>query len=123
MMFASINDVDISDKIQDSTYKVDSEDIVDTWVDASEKNHERIYRSRVKGSFELAFVSDGTGVGHFWDLIEGASKGRVLKIKVFINNLCMTKEIECHFKLEGIKRVDLKNGYFYDRLKMTLEEV
>lgn len=122
-MLASINGVDISDKIQESTYHVDELDVCDTWVDASEKNHERIYRTRVKGSFELAYVSDGTGIQTLYALISGASTGRVLKINVFINNKCVMKEINCHYKLEGMKRVDLRNGLFYDRFKMTLEEV
>lgn len=122
-MLASISGVDLTPRIQDSTYLVDSMDVCDTWIDASGVNHERIYRTRVKGSFELVYVTDGTGVHQLWDLIEGARRGRVLKITVFVNNLCVTKEIECHYVVAGVKRVDLKNGLFVDRIKMTLEEI
>lgn len=50
-----INGVDYSDFVVAESYQVQSNDIYKSWIDANEKEHRCVTRTRVSGSFKMFF--------------------------------------------------------------------
>lgn len=123
-----IGNTDLSQYVQEKSYKVDSVDDYSEWKDAGKHLHRMGYVSKVQGSFELVFL-DGynghDGYGDFLNLIASNSQDKRLTIKVTVGNLNnQLKEIECYYDLKTNSMRWTKNGsnVVVKRILMTIEE-
>ncbi len=131
-MQVSIGNTDISQYVQEKSYKIDSEDEYTEWKDSVGHKHRGGYISKVSGSFELVFIDGWTqnntpvdGYGDFLTLIANNSTDKKLTITLTVNNLNnATRTIVCYYKLTTNEFKYTHNGSncVVKRVLMTIEE-
>lgn len=123
MILAKIGTTDISEYINESSYVMNSEPVTGEWVDANYTTHRDEYRRKVKGSFNLTFVTQ-TAYNDFITLLHGATAGNVTVITVYVGddiNDLVTINAYCHMSMSKYRSIS--DDYSFNRLKMTVEEV
>lgn len=113
---------DISQYINYTTYKVDSEPVYNEWIDANYTTHRDEVRRRIKGSFQLAFVTD-TDYNAFLTLLNNNKSGNLLRIKVYVgSDINSMQDIICHYSLKTDSRKEANDSYIVTLLTMSIEE-
>lgn len=120
----SIDGVDISQYINESTYTMQSVSVHNDWTDAMHRLHQHEYRRRVEGSFEIfCFSSDDYDalIHRFHDNTDDEG---VLTITVYVGSDINRKvEIQCYatLNLEYRKVIDAERTKY--KLNVGLVEV
>lgn len=123
MILASINSTDITKYINESSYVMNSEPVTSEWVDANHVTHRDEYRRKVKGSFDLTFVTQ-QDYNDFIDLLHDATAGIVTVITVYVGddvNDLVTINAYCRMQMSKYRSISA--NYSFNRLKMTVEEL
>ena len=93
-MIFQLNGKDYTKYLQDDSYNVVSVDIGESWTDANYKKHiNEIFK--VQGSFKLVFVKDSDYNTFLIDVQNSKNNDGFVVCTVLVNNLNITKEIEC----------------------------
>lgn len=86
-MLAKIGTIDLTKKIEDKTYVMESEDEYIEWQDGNNRKHRVYVRGRVKGSFNVICDSRlGMDANEFLALVDKHTENRVLTITCWVNN-------------------------------------
>ena len=121
-MLASINGTDISAYIQESTYKMNQENVYEEWEDASHYTHREQLRTRVVGSFELVFVQESDLTSFLTLMNNNMDTNKRLTISVFVSNINAFNEYVMFADFESISDRSISNSYFYKRFSLALAE-
>ena len=122
MVLAKLGTTDITNYINESSYKVDSVPVEHTWVDANYVTHTDELRRRIEGSFELAFRTDQQ-YNDFLTLLNSCKSGNLLRITVYVaSDLNAQQDINCTYKLSLKSRREASPGYIVTILTMSIEE-
>lgn len=122
MILASINSTDITKYINESSYVMNSEPVTSEWVDANYTTHRDEYRRKIKGSFDLTFITK-SDYDDFIDLLHNATSGSITTITVYVGddvNDLVTIQAYCRIIMK--KYASISTDYSFNRLKMTIEE-
>lgn len=111
-MLAKIGTTDITELINESTYKVDSTDKFESWEDGNFVEHRVYTRSQVAGSFDVVLGAvRGTTVEQFVSLLDENTTNHVLnKLAVMVNNKGVVQRIDAYYSLDVKKRRTLTDG-------------
>lgn len=120
-MLAKIGNMDITDYIQESTYKMDESPVENAWKDGEGKNHLDKIRDQITGSFDLVFVRDDLFNAFKANMDANSSKG-ITNIRVLVTNTNQVKDIKAILRLGTAKRIKISSSYTYLRFNATLEE-
>lgn len=122
-MLASLNSTDITKLINESSYKMDSEDVYENWTDGNFREHRVIARSKISGSFEVAlYGQDGYDTKKFLELWNGAVRNHIVTILVYVANEGKMRAIEAYYEIAGKSHRQLSSGKYLDILSIKLEE-
>lgn len=122
-----IGTTDVTQFVQEKSYKIDSIDEYNSWKDAGKHSHRGGYLAKVQGSFEMVFIDDPLN-DHYGDiltLIANNSTDKVLTIKLTVNNLNnVLKEINCYCDITTNSVRYTKNGsdVVVKRMLFNIEE-
>lgn len=123
-MLVQIGTTDISDKIVEGTYKMDQKDIGHKWTDGFGNNHVDVYKTRISGSFDLYFASNkGNTMSNFLRLVDDNTSLGILKLKVYVTNKNVMKEIDAHYEINSKKHADVSKEVQFDKVTVEIEEV
>lgn len=111
MLFTAVSD--FTPFIISKTYKVNEQDVYETWTDANGITHRVIYRKKISGSFELQFI-DRSIYDRFIDELESIKQDGFYPIELYINNLLMTKQVNAFLSMEPVM-----NAQFSDYPEMA----
>lgn len=120
-MTVLINTTDISKYVQESSYKVNQEETYVEWEDAIYQSHRRLARTKVKGSFDLVFVTEDE-LASFLTLVNDNRAANALIMTVYVMNLGQTVTKRFFYKIKGTKTAQINDRYVYKRYTMELEE-
>lgn len=120
-MLAQIGSTDITKWIQESTYKMNAEDIYEAWEDGNWVEHHHLIRDKVKGSFDLVFVTDAD-LNAFITLLNSNTVENYVIITVWVSNKNASSEHRMFYKFENTSDRQISDSYVYKRFKMTLTE-
>ena len=120
-MYFEINGISFDKNVQRSTYQVNEADEYTEWTDANGKKHRSIYRTRVSGTFSMAFL---TAAEHqsFLNNLKIATSESGTKMKVHAQNTNKDKEIIGFYTILANEYIDLGNGYIRDIVQVEVEE-
>lgn len=122
-MLVSLNNIDITDHISESSYKVNSEDSYENWLDGNFREHRIVTRQRISGKFEIALYGrDGWTTKKFLAEWKKATKNNVVNLVVYVCNEDRYANIEAFYEIAGKKHLQLSSGAYLDVLTVTLEE-
>lgn len=122
MILAKLGDTDITNYINESSYKVNSEPVYNEWTDANYRKHRDEVRRRVTGSFDLAFVND-TQYNSFLTLLNNNKTGNVVSIKLYVgSDINALVDCYCYYKMVTNKRRQANSDYIVTIVTMDLEE-
>lgn len=117
-----INGVNITDHINESSYRIDADRKYKSWNDGNGRQH-RIYTTeKVNGTFTVAlYGKDGMDLDAFLELWKTAVKDNVVTIALWVNNLGKMKLIEAYYTFTMKKHTKVNDRYV-DLLEIKLEE-
>ena len=123
-MQVKIGNTDVTAAVQESTYEVNQESHFESWVNANNVTmHTNPYK-KVSGTFDMVFIP-GLSMEYstFLNLLTENTVGDVTSISLSVNNLdgaLMNINAFVTVKMDPIR--DLKNGYYYKRANIKVEE-
>ena len=131
-MQVMIGNTDLTQYVQEKSYKIESVDDFTEWKDAGKRLHRGGYTSKVQGSFEMVFLDGNTVEGvvqdHFGDvltLIANNTTDNVLDIKLTVNNLNnLLKEIYCYCDIttNSVRYTKNDSGVVVKRMLFNIRE-
>lgn len=122
-MLAMINGIDITDYINEKTYKMNQGKVYESWQDGNYREHRIYTRTRITGSFEVALYGKNAMLTQdFLDLWNSAVNNNVITILVYVQNTNKNELIEAYYEFEGTFHRKLLNGKYCDVLNVTIEE-
>lgn len=122
MILAKLGDVDITNYINYTSYKVSSEPVYNEWTDANYRKHRDEVRRRVTGSFDLAFITDDQ-YNSFLTLLNNNKTGNLLSIKLYVgSDVNALVDCYCYYKMSLQSRKEANANYIVTIVTMDLEE-
>ena len=121
MVLAVVNSTDITRYIDKDTFKVNSEDVYESWQNANFVEKRIVVRQRVEGQFEIR-CGKGLTLAAFISNWEAAVVNKVVTMGVFVQNTNSFEAIQAFYSFEGQQHVELDNGAYYDRLVVKIRE-
>ena len=122
MQLLVINETDVTRFINESSYTMNSTPVYEEWTDANYKTHRSEYRRRVKGSFDLCFITPEQ-YNDFIALLKSASDKNLLTATFYVGgDINNYQELNVYYTLESIKTVSISSKNIFNKVKMTIEE-
>lgn len=122
-MLASINGVDLTPYINPKTYKMNAEDVYESWQDGNFVEHRIYTRTRIKGSFEVAlYGQNGMTTQGFLNAWNGGVNNHVATMYVFVQNKNQNEPIEAFFTFKGTFHREMINNQYCDKLTIEIVE-
>ena len=122
MILAKLGTTDITNYINETSYKIDSVPVEHTWTDANYMSHTDELRRRIEGSFDLAFRSD-TEYNSFLTLLNEYKSGNLLRITVYVSgDVNALQDIICTYKLSQKSRREANSSHIVTILTMDIKE-
>lgn len=123
-MLVIVNKTDISEHINETSYKMDVEDVNTSWVNGNNVTIVKKVRERITGSFEIAlYGKNGMDTASFLELWNGAVKPNgTIDLLVYVPALGRSKAIDAIYRFKSTKHVKLMNGNYMDVFEITIEE-
>lgn len=97
MLFTAVSD--FTPFIISKTYKVNKQDVYETWTDANGITHRVIYRTKISGSFEMQFINRAM-YDVFIDELESIKTDGYYPVELYVNNLLTTKTANVFLQIE-----------------------
>jgi len=97
MLFRAVSDY--TPFIISKTYKVNEQDVYETWTDANGITHRVIYRRKISGSFEMKFINRQEYDNFLSDLASVKTDG-YYPVELYVNNLLTTKSANVFLQIE-----------------------
>ena len=108
--FFQIGTTDMTPFIDLQNFKVNSEDVYETWTDGNYNEHREIARTRIVGTLKLGF-SDLTEFDSFRSLMaSNRNANGYYPIQIYVNNLNSTESINAFVDPVGEAKWDQVNG-------------
>lgn len=122
MILAKLGNTDITPYINYTSYKMASVPVYNEWTNANYEIIRDEVRRRIKGSFDLAFVTD-TDYDTFIGLINDNKAGNLLRIQVYVgSDVNALREILCYYDLSPVSRKEASEGYIVSIMTMNIEQ-
>lgn len=119
-----INDVDVTSCVQESTYNIDLKEEYKSWRDAAGYEHREAYRSKIKGTFDMVFISGySLDYATVKSALDAATTDHVLTITLTVNNLNgASQTIYAYYRIDFKPMRRISNAVTYKRATITIEE-
>jgi len=121
MGLVTVNNTDITRYINKDTYKVNSNDVYESWLNANFVEKRIFTRKRVEGQFEIR-CGKGLTLAAFLSNWEAAVSNGVVTMGLWVQNTNSFEAIQAFYSFEGQEHVELDNGAVYDRLIVKIKE-
>lgn len=121
MAYVVVNQTDVTRYIDKDTYKMNSEDVYQSWQNANFVEKRIPVRTKVSGEFDIR-CGKGLTLANFLSNWEAAVVNKVVTIGVFVQNRNDFELIEAFYSITGKEHVELDNGAVYDLLTVKIEE-
>lgn len=122
MELFKMGDVDFTKCIRMGTYKVNSKDVYNEWVDGNYKTHRDIVRSKVKGTFSLYFT-DASKEEEFFDILNSITgTGGQTPVSVYVNNHHEVRDVEVFIDIDPSNEKPYMGLNKYGGFELSLEE-
>jgi hypothetical protein len=123
-MLVSVNGIDITEHIDEKSYKMNSEDYYESWKDGNNREH-RIYTGdKIRGEFLLAlYGKDGVDMQEFLDIWNSAVDNHVVTLGVYVQNTNTTEMIEAYYTFTSSFHRKILGGNYFDKIKVSIQEV
>lgn len=119
-----INGVDYTPYIVDGSYKIDTDDVYESWTDGNMKEH-RIYVSRkVTGSVQILCSEEGTWprVDTLKSDLAAATTNHVTMLGVYVPTMGSVQAINCYYDLKSTSHIKSIGGKFTDVFTLEIKE-
>lgn len=118
-----VNGIDFTECVQETTYKVDEQDVFTKWTDANGVDHRKVIRQRITGSFDLVFIEGYKKTyTEFMEAVKAAKTDGALEITLSVNNLDEVKTISCFYSIKFKAPQKIAEGRTFRKCTFTLEE-
>lgn len=122
MQTIMIGTTPITDLIVDGTYKMDAQDMYESWKDGNYREHRVIITSKIEGSFDVALKSDQTSLADFMQIIRNAEVNGVITALVDVTNRGSAEAISAYYELENKTHDITASGRVVDVVTVKLKE-
>ena len=119
-----INGVDYTPDIVDGSYKIDSDDVYESWTDGNMVEHRIIVTSKVTGSVQVLCSEEGTWprVSEFLADLAAATSNHVLTLGVYVPSRGSVEAINCYYDLKSASHIKSIGGKLTDVFTLEIKE-
>lgn len=119
-----ISSTNIKNYIVAGTYKMDSSDSYESWLDGNFVQHRVIVTSKINGSFDVVCCNKTGSItlADFYDIFGDSQDEGVVICSVYVTNRGQQRTIEAYYKITTKEHTLLADGSFLDVLTVTIEE-
>ena len=119
-----LNGVDYTPYIVEGSYKIDSDDIYESWIDGNMLEHRLVVTSKVSGSVQLLCSELGRWpkVSELLADINAATNNHVLTCGVYVPSRGAVEAINCYFNLVSSSHIKSLGGKFTDVFTLEIKE-
>lgn len=126
-MLVTINGVDLTPLIDEKSYKMNTEDTYESWLDGNYVEHRIYTRNKVKGSFNICLYGQTVNntvmtTSAFLNLWNAAVDNHKATLGVFVQNMNSFEAIEAFYHFEGTFHREMINGSWCDKLTVSITE-
>lgn len=110
-----INNVDLTEYVQESRYSVNSVNEYSKWTDANYVVHRNYKKTRVSGEIELVVYFGIEGkmtLGDLLSMIDSSTQNRITTIACYVMNTGEFKSIYCHLDVTVTNRLKADEAGF-----------
>lgn len=119
-----IGSTNVKNYIVEKTYKMDAQDLYESWQDGNFRQHRVIVANKVSGSFDVV-CSNKTGditLADFYNIFGSAQNNGVVMCSVYVTNKGTQKTINAYYKLTNKEHTLLADGTYLDIITVGLDE-
>ena len=120
--FFQIGSTDLTPYIDVQNFKVNSEDVYETWTDGNFIEHREITRSRVRGTIKIGFKDRADLTSFLTLLSNNRNANGYYPVQIFVNNLNTTSSINVFMDPVGEAKWDVVNGRQWLVLTLNVRE-
>ena len=108
--FFQIGTTDLTEFVDIQTYKINREDVYETWTDGNWMEHRVVARTRISGTLRLGFA-DAADLAAFLALLAAEkTAGGWYPVTAYVLNTGATAAVDAFVDPEGEAKWDIKNG-------------
>lgn len=120
---AIIGSTDISNLIVDGTYKMDLEDLFESWKDGNCVEHRIYISSKIRGSFNVALSNkNNCTLSQFKTIIDNATTNHIVLGAFQCTNTGQLEAIEAYVDLTNKDHILTADGTFVDIVTVGITE-
>ena len=120
MNLVTVNSFDLSPYIIAPSYEMNREDVFREWVDGNGITHRSVYRTRVRGQFEVKFW-DRSKYATFLTNIGAVKTGGYYPMTVYVNNTETTENVNLFMEFSPTLTAKYSTPE-YETFRITVEE-
>lgn len=119
-----LNGVDYTPYIVEGSYKIDSDDVYESWNDGNMVEHRIVVTSKVSGSVQLLCSELGRWpkVSELLADINAATDNHVLTCGVYVPSRGAVEAINCYFNLVSSSHIKSLGGKLTDVFTLEIKE-
>lgn len=122
-MTVKIGNTDITQYVQEKSYKIDSDPKYSTWEDGNHIKHRRLLSAGVpKGSMELVFLTS-SDYSAFLSLIEANTSDGKVTMTFPVRNINTSVTAAVYIKISTVRHENINETYDYMRFKMEVNNI
>lgn len=120
---AIIGITDISNLIVDGTYKMDLEDLYESWKDGNYVEHRIYVSSKIRGTFDVVLSSkNNCTLSQFKTIIDNATNNNVLTGAFKCTNTGTVEAVNAFCRLVNKEHIATADGSFIDIVSVEITE-
>jgi hypothetical protein len=119
-----VNNTDITNYIVEGSYKMDSNDVYESWKDGNMREHRVIVAQKISGAFQVVCSnrSNSITLQNFLAIWNGAVDNGVVTLGAYVLDTNSFELLEAYYDIENVKHDRAGDGSFIDVLKITITE-
>lgn len=119
-----VNNTDITNYIVEGSYKMDSNDVYESWKDGNMREHRVIVAQKISGEFQVVCSnrSNSITLQNFLAIWNGAVDNGVVTLGAYVLDTNSFELLEAYYDIENVKHERSGDGSFIDVLKITITE-
>lgn len=119
-----INGVDYTPFMVEGSYKINTVDKYESWLDGNMVEHRIVVSEKVSGSVQILCSELGNWptVDEYIADLAAATDNYVLTCAVYVPSLGTTKAIDCYYDNENVSHIKSSGGQFTDIFQLKITE-
>lgn len=121
MVLFTVSGTDYTNRILVPTYNINAEEVGTTWVDGNHVTHKDVYRTKVKGSFDMYFFNNADFEA-FKTALDTGRYDNYTTVSLYVANDMEIRPVDAYITIAPAMTRYAHGAVKYDVFTVTIEE-